>query len=269
MRRLTVCACLTFASIAAVSCALLAGQSLPTRPSFEVASVRQNLIDDPNDPRYTGLTDHVPHRSGDRISLRNSQLVSILSWAYHLTNANYELVAGRWEKSLWIAYDIEARAPGSPGDDELRRMFQTLLEDRFNLMVHRETRALAAYDLVTLRSGAKLTPAPGRPTKNSLGFGGSSSWVELMGNGASRLVGRGASMEELAVVLTGKMGAPVRDRTGITGAFDYGVAFSSGVEASDAPVLTTAIHELGLNLEKTKGNFEVLVIDHLEKPSDN
>jgi uncharacterized protein (TIGR03435 family) len=55
----------------------------------------------------------------------------------------------------------------------------------------------------------------------------------------------------------------------ITGAFDYSVAFSSGVEASDAPVLTTAIHELGLNPEKTRGNFEVLVIDHLEKSSDN
>jgi uncharacterized protein (TIGR03435 family) len=258
----------TFASIAAISCALLSGQAARTRPSFEVASVRENLIDFPNDPRYTGLTDYVPRRSGDRISMRNSDLVSILSWAYHLTNANYELVAGRWEKNLWVAYDIEARAPGPPGDDDLRRMFQTLLEDRFNLKVHRETRELAAYDLVVLRGGPKLTLAPERPVKNSIGFGGSSCWIELAGGG-SRLVGRGASMEELAVVLTGKMGAPVRDRTGITGSFDYGVAFSNGVDASDAPFLTTAVHELGLNLEKARGKFEVLVIDRLEKPSDN
>ena len=54
-----------------------------------------------------------------------------------------------------------------------------------------------------------------------------------------------------------------------TGAFDYAVDFSSGVDASDAPVLTTALHELGLNLEKTKGEFEVLVIDQIEKPSAN
>jgi uncharacterized protein (TIGR03435 family) len=243
-------------------------QPSQTHPSFEVASVRENLIDDPNDPRYTGLTDYVPRRSGDRISMLNSDLVSILSWAYHLTNANYELVAGRWEKNLRVAYDIEARAPGPPGDDNLRGMFQTLLEDRFSLKVHRETRELAAYDLVALRGGPKLTLAPERPVKNSIGFGGSSCWIELAGGG-SRLVGRGASMEELAVVLTGKMGAPVRDRTGITGSFDYRVAFSNGVDASDAPFLTTAVRELGLNLEKTRGKFEVLVIDRLEKPSDN
>ena len=76
-------------------------------------------------------------------------------------------------------------------------------------------------------------------------------------------------MEELAVVLTGKMGAPVQDRTGIAGGFDYSVAFSSGVEASEAPVLPTAIRELGLRLEKSKGLFGVLVVDGLEKASEN
>jgi uncharacterized protein (TIGR03435 family) len=148
-------------------------------------------------------------------------------------------------------------------------MFQTLLEDRFSLKVHRETRELAAYDLTVVRSGPKLTPAPVRAVKNSIGLGGSSSWVVLTASGGLRLVGRGASMEELAVVLTGKMGAPVRDRTGLQGAFDYSVAFSGGVEASDLPGLTTAIHELGLNLKKSRGEFEVLVIDRLERPSEN
>jgi uncharacterized protein (TIGR03435 family) len=202
--------------------------------------------------------------------MRNSQLVSVIAWAYHLANSNYELVAGQWEKELWDAsYDIEARVPGTPNDGDLRRMFQTLLEDRFNLKVHRETRVLQGYDLVRSRRGPPaLTPAPSRPVKNSIGFGGSSCWVELTGNGGRQLVGRGASMEELAVVLSAKMNAPVRDRTGLVGAFDYSVAFSNGVEVSEAPVLTTAIHELGLNLEKSKGQFEVLVIDQLEKPSE-
>ncbi len=76
-------------------------------------------------------------------------------------------------------------------------------------------------------------------------------------------------MEELAVVLTGKMEAPVRNRTGIAGGFDYSVVFSSGVEASEAPVLPTAIRELGLRLEKSKGSFEVLVVDGVEKASEN
>ncbi len=202
--------------------------------------------------------------------MHNSQLVSVVAWAYGLTNSNYQLVAGRWEKDLWEhSYDIEARAPGTASEDDLRRMFQTLLEERFRMKVHREKRELPAYDLVVARNGARLTPAPVRAVKNSVGFGGSSSWVELTGDGGRRLVGRGASMEELTVVLTGKIGAPVRDLTGIAGGFDFSVAFSSGVEASDAPVLTTAIRELGLSLEKSKGLFEVLVVDRLEKASGN
>ena len=76
-------------------------------------------------------------------------------------------------------------------------------------------------------------------------------------------------MEELAVVLTGKLKSPVQDRTGLAGTFDYSVAFSSGVDASDAPILTTAIHDLGLDLKKGKGEFAVLVIDQLVKPSEN
>ena len=201
--------------------------------------------------------------------MRKSQLASIVSWAYHLTNSNYQLIAGQWEKFLWDYYDIEARAPGSPGDDDLHQMFQMLLEDRFRLRVHREARELVAYDLVVAKGGSKLMPAPARAVKHSIGSGGSSSWVELTGNGGRVLVGEGASMEELAIVLTGKMDAPVRDRTGQSGAFDYRVAFSSGIDKSDAPVLTTAIREFGLNLVKSRGVFEVLVIDHLEKPTGN
>ena len=76
-------------------------------------------------------------------------------------------------------------------------------------------------------------------------------------------------MQELAVVLSSRMRAPVQDRTGLPGLFDYNVAFSSGVDASTEPVLPTAIRGLGLNLAKSKGRFEVLVIDHVEKPSGN
>jgi uncharacterized protein (TIGR03435 family) len=239
----------------------LYGQTAGKRPAFEVASVKPMLVDDPK-------SDDVPQRSGDRVTMHNASLDRVIAWAYHLSNPNYQLLAGPWEKMLWDSYDIQALVAGSPGEDDLRLMFQALLEDRFGLKVHQETRELAAYDLVIARGGAKLVPSEPGP-KRSIARGGSSSWVQFAGDGGRVLVGRGASMEELAVVLTGKMNAPVRDRTGVTGTFDYSVKFSSGVEASDAPVLTTAIHELGLNLEKTRGMFGVTVIDHLEKPSGN
>jgi uncharacterized protein (TIGR03435 family) len=179
-------------------------------------------------------------------------------------------VAAPTEKHLWDDYDIQALAPGSPNDDNLRMMFQTLLEDRFQLKVHREKRELAAYDLVVAKGGPKLVAAPSRSVNPSIGFGGSSSWAEFRLDG-KHLVGKSASLEEMVVVLTTQVGAPVRNRTGIAGTYDFDLAFSTGVDGSDRPVLATAIHDLGLNLvkSKSKGTFEVLVIDHLQKPASN
>jgi uncharacterized protein (TIGR03435 family) len=85
-------------------------------------------------------------------------------------------------------------------------MFQTLLEDRFQLKVHRQKRELAAYDLVVTKGGPKLVMAPSRSVKPSMGFGGSSSGAEFREDG-KHLVGKGASMEEMVVVLTTQMRA--------------------------------------------------------------
>lgn len=200
--------------------------------------------------------------------MHNAALGTIIAWAYLLTNAEYQLVPAPTVKHLWDDYDIQALASGSPNDDDLRMMFQTLLEDRFQLIVHREKRELAAYDLVVAKGGPKLVAAPARSFKPAMGFGGSSCWAEFQGDG-KHLVGKSASMEEMVVVLTTQMRAPVRDRTGIAGTYDFDVAFSTGVDRSDKPVLVTAIHDLGLNLRKSKGKFELLVIDHLQKPTSN
>jgi hypothetical protein len=142
------------AAIPLACCWVALAQPAQERPSFEVASVKAMLADDPN-------SDFVPRRSGDRITMHSTPLGMIIAWAYHLTNAEYQLVAAPWEPRLWNDYDIQALAPGSPNDDDLPKMFQTLLEDRFQLRVHREKRELAAYDLVMAKGGpsrALLSP---------------------------------------------------------------------------------------------------------------
>jgi len=255
-RRAIVATC----AIAFICCrGVLAQQQ--KRPAFEVASVKAMLVDDPK-------SDYVPRRSGDRITFHNASFSTIIAWAYHLTNAEYQLVATPTEKILWDDYDIQALAPGAPNDDDLRLMFQTLLEDRFQLKVHREEREMAAYDLVLAKGGSKLVASPPRDFKPGIGFGSSSSWAAFRADG-KHLMGKSASVDEMVVVLTRQMGAPVRNRTGIAGTYDFDLAFSTGVDGADKPVLVTAIHDLGLNLEKTKGVFEVLVIDQLEKPTSN
>jgi hypothetical protein len=179
------------------STCMLFGLPADQQRSFDVASVKPTLKDNP-------ITDIIPRRSGDRVIMHNSELTAIVAWAYHLTNRNYQLVLGRWEKSVWENYDVDAIAPSSTSENELRIMFQTLLEDRFKLKAHREIREMPTYDLNVARGGPRLVPAKPGP-KRSLGFGGSSSWVEITDSGPV-LAGRGASIAELAVVLSGQSG---------------------------------------------------------------
>jgi uncharacterized protein (TIGR03435 family) len=249
-------------AIPILCCGAVPAQPVHEHPSFEVASVKEVVVDDPE-------SDFVPRRSGDRIRMHNADLWKIIAWAYHLTNAEYQLVALAPNKKLLLDdYDIQALAPGSPKDDDLRMMFQTLLEDRFGLRAHWEKKEMEAYHLVVGKGGPKLAAAPSRAVKPGIGFGGGSSWVEFHEDG-QHLVGKSASMEEMVVVLTRKMSKPVRDRTGIAGMYDFDVAFSSGVDGSEKPVLATALRDLGLHLEKSKGMFEVLIVDHIQKPTSN
>src|SRR6476619_5750708 len=92
------------AIIPVVSCWVVLAQPAQQRLSFEVASVKAMLVDD-------AKSDFVPRRSGDRITMHNAQLRTIIAWAYHLTNAEYQLVAAPAEKLLWDEYDIQALAP--------------------------------------------------------------------------------------------------------------------------------------------------------------
>lgn len=210
---------------------------------FEVASVKPMLVDDP-------FTDIVPQRSGDHVRMHNTSLFRLIAWAYDLSNPDYQIVAGPWAKLLFDDYDVQAIAPGSPDDDTLRLMFRTLLKNNFSIEAHTESRDMAAWDLVTDRNGAKLSASPPDRPRTSLGRGGSSAWAEF-GNDGKHLVGKGASLSELAVVLTHQIGAPVQDRTGIRGTFDFDVPFSTGLDSSEAPMLPTSLRTLGLTLKKT------------------
>jgi uncharacterized protein (TIGR03435 family) len=204
--------------------------------------------------------------------MHNTQLSQVVIYAWHIRYPAYETAGDLRLPDGWNWYDIEAIAPGSPTDDDLRLMFQALLEDRFKLKVHRETRDLATYDLVVAKGGSKLKAADpdskitvdGRPIRSGGVVGGMDGL---------HLVGKGTSIEQLVGSLSGALHSPVRDRTGLTGSFDYNVVFSRDDSPSDTsglPVLATAIqNELGLKLVAGKGSVDVLVVDHVEKPSAN
>ena len=151
----------------------------------------------------------------------------------------------------------------------MRPKLQSLLAERFKLSLHRETREQPLYALVVGKSGTKFQRANGN-------FGG-------LRIGRTQLTGSGATLEMLTTALANQLGRPVLDRTGLEGTFDFKLEWAAQAGASplpggdalppadaNGPSIFTALQEqLGLKLESTKGSVEVLVIDHVERPSEN
>jgi uncharacterized protein (TIGR03435 family) len=141
------------------------------------------------------------------------------------------------------------------------------------LAVHREVKQMAVYTLVVEGKGAKLTP-----TQNKTEPAGASGRVDVYSERSGpRLMGKGASMAQLADGLARVMRGPVLDRTGIEGQFDFDVdcptddpLAQAGPERPDlASSVAVAIRKLGLMLKPGKGPVETLVVDHVERPSAN
>jgi len=241
------------------------------RLEFEVASVKRNTTNGP--------IDAIPRRSGDLIMMHNVQPYSVIYYAYNL-HGGFQMVDYVRLPDDWNWYDIDVRVPAGATEDQVRLMFQSLMEDRFKLKVNRETRDIPEYELSVANGKPKLTPSngdgpmnvtiedktfPARPGKCS-----TSSWREGL-----HMVCHAATMETIAAQVGAELQAPVEDRTGLTGTYDLNVRYLSerqrlNADADPAPSFPDALRQaLGLKLEKMKGPVEVLVIRHMEKPSEN
>jgi uncharacterized protein (TIGR03435 family) len=162
-------------------------------------------------------------------------------------------------------------------------MLQALLADRFKLTIHRETKDLPAYALVIAKNGPKLQEAkPGTYPEDGKGHAGRI----LMDPG--QLTGQGLPIATLAEFLSEWLGRTVLDQTGLKGNYDFTLKWTpepgqgmmlrgpegsnpgpEGGPPTDSPAITAIQEELGLKVESTKAPVEVLVIDHVEKPSEN
>ena len=183
-----------------------------------------------------------------------------------------------------------------PSAAHILREVGKLLEERFRLKVHRETRQRPIYALAMARSdarpGPRLVQAPvdcAAVTRDSaaakpLPTRADGAPLCAMRITSGQLLGSAIGMPQLASALSTIIGQPVVDHTGLAGVFDVTVEFRPDFQApsrdapvagdrppaSDAPSIFTALQEqLGLKLESTRGPVDVLVIDHAEKPSDN
>jgi uncharacterized protein (TIGR03435 family) len=173
-------------------------------------------------------------------------------------------------------------------------MLQSLLEDRFQLKIHRETREVPVYSLTVAQGGYKLkpftegscTPMPLKVPMQAPPPGQEYCKVRVSARKPA-VDAQGSTLAEFSQLLTLLLDRPVIDQTGITGKFDIHLEFAIdkatprflrggdlarfAETASDPalPAIFTAIQQLGLKLEPAKGPREFLVIDHMERPSGN
>ena len=263
----TFAASVIFPAVVGLSLSLLAqSPPAPKPPAFEVASIKRNTSAN----EAASLT-----INAGRLTIRNGPLRAIVRSAFALQA--FQVVGG----PDWIdteGWDVTAKAEAGAEREPMGLMIQSLLADRFKLVAHKETRDLPVYALVFARQdhafGPKLhasstdcqtavdaviarTGRPPSPDAPPLcGIRSLSGHIEL---NATRI---GPNFVRTLAAITGRS---VVDKTGLTGLFDADLTWSDGDEG---PSLYTAMQDqLGLKLEAHHGPIDVLVIDHVERPT--
>ena len=240
--------------------------------------------------------------SPDGLIARYATLQMLVTAAYGVEN--YQVSGGpSWFTS--DRYDIDAKIEASIADalqklsppertKARQQMLQALLADRFKLKIRRETSELPVYSLVIAKNGSKIKQAKSGDTySNGLhdrdgNARGSGATMIGVNAGALTLTGQAVPIANLVSLLARYVDRPIVDKTGLTGNYDFFLQFTanqgalqaSGGDGSNsatppqsetnAPYLLAAVQEqLGLKLESGKGPAELIVIDHVEKPSEN
>lgn len=222
-------------------------------PVFDVATIK------PADPGETGPGDIPRNMTSEpsHFAMKNVPLRYAIEWAYDLKD--YQVFGPDWIKND-NRYDIVANAPGPASEDDMRKMLQALLLQRFQMQAHRETRNLDVYALLPGKGPSKLVAATA-DEQTALGAGP---------NGTAKFTKQPVS--RFTFLLTRRMDRPALDMTGLKGEYDFtidlsGLGFNGNPpQDTNAPsIFTTVQDNLGLRLVAQKAPVDVLVIDRVEK----
>ena len=281
----------------AISALFLSSQCFaqpPGKPAFEAVSIRPGsgrpvdvkgmlvvgmMRGGPGTPDPERLT-------GNSVTLRDLMLS-----AYAVPRQ--QLAGPGWIETT--RYDINAKIPPGTTTDQFRLMLQAMLEDRFMLKLHHETRTIPAYNLVVAKGGLKLRDsvsqdacsAGARPIGGACregaiyqsgimkSAGTERTMLQMSPPGPSRILsGSAERLSALTPFLEPALGGPVvTDKTGLADNYNFRFEFASptytGQDDTPLPSLFTALEEAGLKLESVRTSADVLVINHIEQPSAN
>jgi uncharacterized protein (TIGR03435 family) len=283
--------------LGALAAIALFGQTA-ARPEFEVASIKPSADFQPQHVRV-GL-----HVDGAQVSGAALSLHNLIRIAYGVKE--YQISGPDWLASE--RFDLNAKLPAGGTEKQVPEMLQALLEDRFQMKLHRESRDLPVYALIVAKNGPRIEEAPADAPPGEAGAkpvsvsatGGIRGVSMDYGNGSSfnfadnRLEGRKLSAPQMADVLSRFTEKPVVDMTELQGHYNFVLdlapedyramlirsAVAAGIQlppqalqladAASGASLFSAIEKLGLKLDSRKAPLDVLVIDHAEKtPTEN
>jgi uncharacterized protein (TIGR03435 family) len=225
-------------------------------------------------------------RTDEELVANSNRLQRLLEMAFQTKQVDLTRVP---ESLRNQCFDVAAKAAQRITGEQHWEMLRALLEERFHLTYHRETKDAQVYALTLVKPGAKLgpriteSPVPDCPaTVTSASYCGVSV-------GPSLMIGQRTAMTRIAQELSVFAGRPVLNRTGLTGHYDFQLSWTpdqglsendklagnkvqaAGItlDQSGASFFTAVEEQLGLKLQPQRGQIEVLVIDRAETPSEN
>jgi len=240
-----------------IGAAILMNAVLVSAQTFAVASIRPSAGQVQFE--HDGKTEITP----GTMTMRDVTLGTCIKFAYGVQDS--QVLGPEWLQSEH--FDILAKADSPVAEDQLKLMMQALLADRFKLSFHRQSKELSAYAMTVAKGGAKLkesTPET-KPFRE---------------NSAVGTIAKAMTMKEWADFISGPLQTPVVDMTGLKGRYDFSLDFTAylpggekvmnvAFDNANGIMIAAMQGELGLKLESGKETVEVLVIDHVEKPSAN
>jgi uncharacterized protein (TIGR03435 family) len=249
--------------------ATLRAQAPEPPPTFEVAVI--NRLREAPTRSWGG---RLP---GGNYVVPGSTVVQLVGAAYGVPSERV-LGAPRW--ATRDLYEIHAKAAGDPTGAETTLMLRSLLRDRFKLAVRDELRDFPVYELrvasVDGRLGSRMRPSPfdcndpeSRKRAQSLPIANGLPQHCFTQANSGRIAGSSVTLDRFAPQLTGPAGRTVLDRTGLVGGYDIDLEWSLDSAAEKPSIFTAVQEQLGLKLENAIAPLAVVLIDRVERPSEN
>jgi uncharacterized protein (TIGR03435 family) len=217
---------------------LVVCQPTPVDPAFEVASIKLSV---------PGISLRGVTKGRTYLTTRSLDLRSYVRIAYNLQDYQVSVPDSLNDEK----YDIDATAAAPVSSEELDKMLQTLLNDKFRLVFHKEIKIRSTYRLIVSPHGPKFKQS----TEVNQNIMGSAGYLAF----------RGVPISDLIVRLSDQLDRPVLDLTGLDEYYDFDLDWRQSTSDSSDSLIAAVEEQLGLKLEVTQTPFEVWVIDHAEK----